>query len=187
MIIVGHRFTVPCFSVSSNTKIESKNECNERPPRIFDVTVRAGSPRSQGILNKRAARAPRGLNISHRGTRAQRNNTDINCRASVYRAKFYSDHQIINVGVENEWYGRSLRVFEVTVRAGSPRSQGIIKQRGSPRSQGINISHRGTKPQRNHTDHNCRASVYRAIFSDHQISNVGLKSIAMNGRQGSLK
>ncbi len=66
--------------------------------------------------------------------------------------------------------------FEITVRAGSPRSQGIIKQRGSPRSQGIikkraanspgllNISHGGTKPQRYNIDVNRRASVYRAIF-----------------------
>ena len=37
------------FSGSSNTKIEAKNECNERPQRISDLTVRAGSPRSHGF------------------------------------------------------------------------------------------------------------------------------------------
>jgi hypothetical protein len=47
------------------------------------------------------------------------------CRAPVYRAIFFSDHQISNVGVENEWNQRSLMVFEVKQRAGSPRSQGI--------------------------------------------------------------
>jgi hypothetical protein len=47
------------------------------------------------------------------------------CRAPVYRAIFFPYHQISNVLVENEWYERSLRVFEVKQRAGSPRSQGI--------------------------------------------------------------
>jgi hypothetical protein len=48
----------------------------------------------------------------------------------------FPHHQISNVGVENEWYQRSLRVFEVNQRAGSPRSQDIFKQRaGSPRMQ----------------------------------------------------
>jgi hypothetical protein len=127
-----------------------ENEWYQWSPRVFEVKQRAGSPRSQGI------------NISHRGTEPQRNNIDIKCRASVYRAMFFSDHQISNVWVENEWYQRSPRIFEVTVRAGSPRSQGLY------------ISHRGTKPQRNNIDIKCRASVYRArFFSDHQIINVG--------------
>jgi hypothetical protein len=50
---------------------------------------RAGSPRSKGIVKMLAARAPRGFNISQKGTKTQRNNTDLNCRASVYRANIF--------------------------------------------------------------------------------------------------
>ncbi len=45
----------------------------------------------------------------------------------------FPDHQISNDGVENEWYERSLRIFEIKQRAGSPRSQGF------------NIFHKATK------------------------------------------
>jgi hypothetical protein len=45
---------------------------------FFEITVRAGSPRSQGILNKRAASSPELLNISHRGTKPKKNSGGLN-------------------------------------------------------------------------------------------------------------
>ncbi len=129
-----------------------KNQWNQRSLRIFEIKQRAGSPRSQGIkyLSQRHKGIIYIVIVGHRFT------VPIFCLYEPVSWGFGTINRVLlqmnNFRVKNQWNQWSPRVFEVTVRAGSPRSQGI------------NISHRGTKPQRNITDDNCRASVYRAIF-----------------------
>ncbi len=58
------------------------------------------------------------------------------CRVSVYRANCFRITKYQMLRWKTNAINDSQVFFEITVRAGSPRSQGIIKQRGSPRSQG---------------------------------------------------
>jgi hypothetical protein len=70
------------------------------------------------------------------------------CRASVYRARFFRITKYQMLGWKTNGMNDSQVFFEITVRAGSPRSQGILNKRAASSPGLLNISHRGTKPRR---------------------------------------